>query len=111
MNEDDRRIIISKISGYRQTGSPEENIHITRANRWGTYLILIPVLALMAVLGMFFFAAFLALFAVAALGLGVRFWWMRRKFHQSVQAEEGQSVVIEDAEIIEETKVDREKYK
>ena len=56
----------------------------------------------MAVLGIFFFTAFLALFVVAAAALGFRLWWLRRKMRQSAEASEGEYLVIEDAEIIEE---------
>lgn len=60
----------------------------------------------MAVLGIFFFTAFLALFAVAAAALGFRLWWLRRKMRKSPgnspDVREGDYVVIEDAEIVEE---------
>ena len=72
------------------------------ASRWATYLLLIPVFIIMAVIGIFFFTAFLALFAVAAAGLGFRLWWLRRKLRKSTEAEEGEYLVIEDAEIVEE---------
>jgi hypothetical protein len=64
----------------------------------------------MVVLGIFFFTAFLALFAVAAVGFGLRLWWLRHKLRKTMDAEETQMdveeaeyVVIEDAEIIEES--------
>ena len=69
-------------------------------------------LIVMAILGIFFFTAFLALFAVAAAGLGFRLWWLRRKLSQEAKASEeaetaektaGDHSIIEDAEIIEET--------
>ncbi len=74
------------------------------AARWLTYLLLVPVLIVMAVLGIFFFTAFLALFAVVAAGFGLRLWWLRRKLRESMQTAEAEYDVIEDAEIIEETK-------
>jgi hypothetical protein len=56
------------------------------------------------VLGIFFFTAFLALFAVAAIGFGFRLWWLRRKLRESMQTSEAEYHVVEDAEIVEETK-------
>jgi hypothetical protein len=103
------RIIIRRISRNESTGIPEEEVvHVSPAGwagRWALYLILIPVFILLAILGIFFFTAFFALFAVAAAGLALRLWWLRRKLHASVnaRASEGDYVVIEDAEIIEET--------
>jgi hypothetical protein len=73
-----------------------------RAGRWLVYLLLIPAFMIMAVLGVFFFSAFLALFAGAAAVLGFRLWWLRRKMRQSTEASEGEYLVIEDAEIVEE---------
>ena len=74
------------------------------AARWLTYLLLVPVLIVMAVLGIFFFTAFLALFAVVAAGFGLRLWWLRRKLRESMHTAEADYDIIEDAEIIEETK-------
>jgi Flp pilus assembly protein TadB len=116
MDENDR-IIIKRISRHRNTGGPEdETVHIFRAGggspgkRWLTYLLLAPFLIIMVVLGIFFFTAFLALFAVAAVGFGLRLWWLRHKLRKTMDAEETQMdveeaeyVVIEDAEIIEES--------
>jgi hypothetical protein len=80
------------------------------AGRWALYLVLIPVFILLAILGIFFFTAFFALFAVAAAGLALRLWWLRRKLRESLEGHvsergvsEGEYVVIEDAEIIEES--------
>lgn len=109
MDENDR-IIIKRISRQGNAGGPEdETVHIFRAGggspgkRWLTYLLLAPFLIIMVVLGIFFFTAFLALFAVAAVGFGLRLWWLRRKLRKSMDAEEAPYVVIEDAEIIEES--------
>ena len=74
------------------------------AARWLTYLLLVPLLIVMAVLGIFFFTAFLALFAVVAAGFGLRLWWLRRKLRESMQTAEAEYDVIEDAEIVEEIK-------
>ncbi len=115
MNNDQKRIILEQIltSGKRRT-SAQSDSPVSATSRWGFYLILIPALALMAVLGMFFFAAFVALFSIVAAGLGLRFWWMRRKIQRSnpsshsssTQNHEHESVDIEDAQIIDEIKVE-----
>jgi hypothetical protein len=112
--EEKGRIIIRRISRNEQTGIPEEEIvrvaPVGWAGRWALYLIVIPVFILLAILGIFFFTAFFALFAVAAAGLALRLWWLRRKLRESLDqrvsergVSEGEYVVIEDAEIIEET--------
>lgn len=101
--DDDRKIVIRRIIQNEKTGMPEEEIvHVSPGSRWAAYLLLIPVLIVMAVLGVFFFTAFLALFAVAAAGISFRLWWLRRKLRKAREAEEGEYVVIEDAEIVEE---------
>ncbi len=107
--DENNRIIIKRIYRDGEKGASEEEMHAFRtggaspAGRWLAYLILVPVFIIMAVLGIFFFTAFLALFAVAAIGLGFRLWWLRRKLRKSMEAAEGQYVVIEDAEIVEES--------
>jgi len=120
MNDEERKIIISKVSEYRQDESGEyHRVPVSPVNRWITIAILIPVVALMAVLGVFFFAAFLALLAVAVVVVGIRFWWLRRKFENAMQqtndtnrqAEADQTIIIEDAQIIEETEVHRTEKK
>jgi hypothetical protein len=104
----DSRIIIKRIVRNEETGATEEQIFGAPrpgpAARWLTYLLLVPILIIMVVLGIFFFTAFLALFAVAAIGFGFRLWWLRRKLRESMQASEAEYDVIEDAEIVEETK-------
>ena len=103
MADDNRKIIIRRISRNKETGFPEEEfVQVSPASRWAAYLFLIPVLIIMAVIGVFFFTAFLALFAVAAIGLACRLWWLRRKLRKTMEAETGEYRVIEDAEIIEE---------
>ncbi|MBL0009855.1 MAG: hypothetical protein IPP22_00215 [Nitrosomonas sp.] len=120
MNDEERKIIISKVSEYRQNESGEyQRVPVSPVNRWITIAILIPVIALMAVLGVFFFAAFLALLAVAVVVVGIRFWWLRRKFENAMQQpddinrreEADQTIIIEDAQIIEETEVHRTEQK
>jgi hypothetical protein len=103
--DDNNKIVIKRIARDEKTGSAEETVHVLRpspASRWLAYLLLIPAFIIMAVLGIFFFTAFLALFVVAAAALGFRLWWLRRKMRQSAEASEGEYLVIEDAEIIEE---------
>lgn len=101
--DENRKIIIRRISRNKETGIPEEEfVHVSSPGRWATYLVLVPLFIVMAILGIFFFTAFLALFAIAAIGLTFRLWWLRRKLRQSAAAEEGEYVVIEDAEIVEE---------
>jgi len=115
--DEKNRIIIRRISRNEQTGIPEEEIMrvapVGWAGRWALYLVLIPVFILLAILGVFFFTAFFALFAVAAAGLALRLWWLRRKLRESLEGREGRVsekgisegdyVVIEDAEIVEES--------
>ncbi|QOJ23126.1 MAG: hypothetical protein HRU78_05260 [Gammaproteobacteria bacterium] len=116
MSDDDRKIIISRISEYRQNESGDyQRVPVSPVNRWLTYAILIPFVIIMAVLGVFFFAAFLALLAVAVVVVGIRFWWLRRKYENTMQqsgeanrqSDADQTVIIEDAQIIEETEVQR----
>ncbi len=114
-DEEQRKIIISRISSSRH-----EHIPSSPVNRWVIIALLIPVVALMAVLGVVFFAAFLALFAIAAVGFSIRLWWLRRKLQSSdqqpnqqtdQQTNEDRTVIIEDAEIIEETEANRNNKK
>lgn len=101
--DENRKIIIRRVSRNKETGIPEEEfVHVSSLGRWATYLVLVPLFIVMAILGIFFFTAFLALFAIAAIGFTFRLWWLRRKLRQSAEAEEGEYVVIEDAEIVEE---------
>ncbi len=103
MNEN-RKITIRRISRNKETGLPEEEIvQVSPAGRWAIYLFLIPVFIIMAVIGVFFFTAFLALFAVVAVGLAFRVWWLRRKLRKTMEAEAGEYTVIEDAEIVDES--------
>lgn len=55
MNDEERKIIISKVSEYRQNESGEfHRVPVSPVNRWITIAILIPVVALMVILGIFF---------------------------------------------------------
>jgi hypothetical protein len=107
-NNPGNRIIVRRVIRNKETAAMEEEIFKASqpgpAARWLTYLLLVPVLIVMAVLGIFFFTAFLALFAVVAAGFGLRLWWLRRKLRESMQTAEAEYDAVEDAEIIEETK-------
>lgn len=133
MNDEHRRIIIKRISSYEQQGGAEGGAgdggdgapRVTPINRWVALIVMIPILALLAVLGVFFFTIFVALFSIIALVFGVRIWWLRRKFRQTMQAsgaaqderyygytaseekhdQYGKSESVEDAVIIEETEI------
>ena len=109
MNDEERRIIISKMSGYRQNESGEyERVPVSPVNRWITYAILITVVAALAMIGVFFFAV-----------IGIRFWWLRRNFQNTMQShdnanrhsETDRTIIIEDAQIIEETETHRDPHK
>ncbi len=113
MNDEHRKIIISE---YRQDASGEyHQVPLSPVNRWLTYAMLVPVLVVLVLIGIFFFAAFLALLAIAVVVVGLRFWWLHRKYQQTAQQfdeggtrahEKESSVNIEDAQIVEE----RESY-
>ena len=62
----------------------------------------------MVVIGIFFFTAFLALFAVAATGLAFRVWWLRRKLRESMETPEAEYRSSKMRKLVEETK-DKEK--
>ena len=120
MNDEERKIIINEVSEFhRNKEDGYQQMPVSPINRWITYAILIPIVAVMALVGVFFFAAFLALLAVAAAVIGVRFWWLRRKFKSTLrdsdginrQTETDQTIIIEDAQIIEETESNRAKQK
>ena len=83
--------------------SEERFVRVSPINRWLLYLVLVPGIIILAALGMFFFAVFLGLFAIAAAGFWLRLWWIRRKFEGPTAAAvvENEYQVIEDAEIIE----------
>jgi hypothetical protein len=120
MSDEQRKIIISKISEFHQNGSDDyRRAPVSPVNRWIAYAMLIPVVVGMILIGIFFFAAFLALLAVAVAVIGIRFWWLRRKYEQAMQqpddlkkqADDDRTVIIEDAQIIEETEIHHTKQK
>ena len=49
---------------------------------WLMYLWLLPLVAGVALIGIFFFVAFVALFSVVVVVIAARFWWLRRKLHR-----------------------------
>jgi hypothetical protein len=120
MSDEQRKIIINKISEFHQNGSSDyRRAPVSPVNRWITYAMLVPVVVGMILIGIFFFAAFLALLAVAVVVIGIRFWWLRRKYEQAMQqpddlkrqADDDRAVIIEDAQIIEETEIHPAKQK
>jgi hypothetical protein len=120
MNDEERKIILSRFFGQHHNESGEyRQIPISPVNRWLTYALLIPIVAVLALIGVFFFAAFLALIAVAVAVVGIRFWWLRRKLQHAGQpaydphrkTDIDQKIIIEDAQIIEETETHRNSQK
>ena len=118
MNED-WKIIVKKASGFKEKKSQEGMNASFTTKRWMTYLVLIPILILLAILGVFFFAAFLALFAIAAVGFGIRFWWLKRELAKSVGSEsplstveketvEGEYAVVDEDDQAAEAKIRRD---
>ncbi len=83
--------------------STEESVRVFSGGSWLNYLILLPVLIVAVLLAIFFFAAFLALLVLAAVSIGLRLWWLRRKLRKVAGAQtlEGDYVVIEKTHIIE----------
>jgi hypothetical protein len=83
--------------------STEESVRVFSRGSWLNYLILLPLLTVAVLVAIFFFAAFLALFVLAAISLGLRFWWLRRKLCKTAgaQALEGDYVIIEESHTIE----------
>jgi Flp pilus assembly protein TadB len=90
------------------TDLQEESVHVFPVSRWISYLILIPLSLAAVVLTAFFFSAFLALFLIAGIVLGVWIWWLRRKLRKSARSEGlgGEYVVIKETHIVE-TKADK----
>ena len=71
---------------------------VSPARSWVSYLILVPAALAAVLLAMFFFAAFLAVFALAALVFSVRLWWLRRKLRKAADSHtlEGEYQVVEE---------------
>jgi hypothetical protein len=86
MSEDWKKIV-KKVPRYEENNAQEGKSVPPDTRRWVSYLILIPILIVMMILGVFFFAAFLALFAIAAIGFGFRFWWVRRELIKSMNSD------------------------
>ena len=64
---------------------------------WLHYLLALPIVIGALFLAAFFFAAFLALFTVVAIGFALRIWWLRRKLRKrgtQANAMDGEYVVI-----------------
>ena len=56
-----------------------EFVRLFRLNPWLTYLIAIPLIVAITLLAIFFFAAFLGLFAAVLALAALRIWWLRGK--------------------------------
>ncbi|MXS85783.1 hypothetical protein ABO04_07655 [Nitrosomonas sp. HPC101] len=112
MRDDYRKIIIRRVIHQGQADPAGEPLNTSPASRWAFYLMLIPAVIVVVVLGAFFFSIVLALFAVTAAGVGARLWWLRRKFRQSMAASaEQDNGMIEDAEIIEIREDDKKNHR
>ncbi len=94
----------SEKDGTRTSGAG--TARMAPAHRWTSYFLVVPAFAAVALLAALFFAAFLALFAVAAVGLGLWFWWARWRIRKVAGAKtlDGEYVVIEETELIEKKK-------
>lgn len=84
---EDWKIIVKKVPRYEDNNSQERKSVPLATKRWVSYLILIPILIVVAIFGVFFFAVFLALFAIAAIGFGLRFWWLKRELSKSMNSD------------------------
>jgi membrane protein implicated in regulation of membrane protease activity len=80
-----------------------EFVRLLRLNRWLTYLIVVPLIIAATLLAIFFFAAFLGLFAAVLAIAALRVWWLRRKLRHSRSSEtfEDRHLVIKQARIVE----------
>lgn len=52
------------------------------ARSWLMYVWLLPLVIGVALLGIFFFVVFVALFSVVVVMIAARFWWLRRKLRR-----------------------------
>lgn len=98
----------SQDSGTRSSGA--ETVRVLPARRWTFYLLVLPTVVGVALLAIFFLAAFLAFSVLAAVALGLWFWWARWKLGKlaSAQTLDGEYVVIEETETIEKKKDNRD---
>ena len=73
-----------------------------RLNRWLTYLIIVPVIAAVTLLAIFFFAVFVGLFAAVLAVVALRVWSLRAKLRRaSGRGLQHESAVINDFRSIE----------
>jgi hypothetical protein len=79
-----------------------EFVRAFRVNRWLVYLVLVPVIAAVTLLAIFFFAAFLGLFAAVLAVAALCVWWLRCKLRDSRSSErfKDRHVVIKEARIV-----------
>jgi hypothetical protein len=70
---------------------------------WMKYLILVPAFMGVGLLALFFFIAFVVLFALGTVAFGIWFWWLQRKLRKAAgaQALEGEYVVINETQSVE----------
>ena len=111
---EDWKIIVKNMPRYEENNTHQDgNNESHYSKRWVTYLILIPIVILLVIFGIFFFAAFLALFSIVAVGFGLRLWWLRRKLINSMSSDnatdmvdtvdtvEGEYVIVDEDQVAE----------
>ena len=64
-----------------------EFVRFFQLNRWLIFLVALPLIVLITLLAIFFFAIFAGLFAAMAVVIALRVWWLRRKLRYSAVAD------------------------
>jgi len=72
-------LLWTKRTPANHTAPRLEIVRSFRLNSWLTYLVAIPLVVATTLLAIFFFAAFLGLFAAALAVAALRIWWLRGK--------------------------------
>ena len=85
-----------------RAGARLEFVRVFRLNRWLTYLIGVPLIVAVALLAIFFFAAFLGLIVAVLAIAALRVWWLRWKLRHSRSSErfKDRHVVIQEVRIV-----------
>ena len=99
-----KSILLWTTPGPAKRATPKlEFVRVFRLNRWLTYLIVVPIIAAVTLLAIFFFAVLLGLSAAVLVVVGLRVWWLRWKLDHSRSPEifEDRYGVINDACIVE----------